>query len=77
MTLAYRQKRRRDSIKSAETPAVQLTEQSNGQDYFNTAAKTASHSRKRSLSLEEFREQMGASANMLSPMAVPEKAMTR
>lgn len=68
--LAYREKRRRDPAKSTETPAIQQTENSNGQDYFNTVSMTASHSRKRSLSLEEFREQMGTSANMLSPMAV-------
>lgn len=68
--LAYRKKRRRDSLKSSENPGLQQGKRASSPDYFDTTSKTASHSRKRSLSLEEFREQMGAGANMLSPLAV-------
>lgn len=68
--LAYRQKRRRDSMKAAETPIPPIKEDQQDKDYFETADKTASHSRKRSLSLEEFRQQMGASSPLLSPFAV-------
>ena len=67
--LAYRQKRRRDSTKSSEAPAI-LESNETGNDYFADSDKTVSRTRKRSLSLEEFRQQMGASSAMLSPFAV-------
>lgn len=65
--LAYRQKRRRDSLKdgAVTSPISKTSEQA--KDYFSTDTKTASHSRKRSSSLEEFRAQMGAASPMLSP----------
>ena len=64
--LAYRQKRRRDSLKSQGGQTPLTTIQDDGKkDYFG-ADKTANHSRTRSLSLEEFRAQMGSGA-ILSP----------
>lgn len=66
--LAYRQKRRRDSMKGADRPQIQ--EDQVAKDYFEGGSGTASHSRKRSLSLEEFRLQMGASPREVSPVAV-------
>lgn len=68
--LAYRQKRRRDSLKSPLTTAPLTKGVDQAKDYFATSSKTASHSRRRSSSLEEFRAQMGASSAMLSPNAV-------
>lgn len=68
--LAYRQKKRRDSLKNnlATSPLSAVSDQT--KDYFATNDSTASHSRKRSLSLEEFRAQMGESAALLSPDVV-------
>ncbi|KAK5942162.1 Long-chain base-1-phosphate phosphatase [Knufia obscura] len=69
--LAYRQKRRRDSLREQNPSALRteaIKDSEAGKDYFEPPK--ASHSRKRSLSLEEFRAQMGASADMLSPEAV-------
>ena len=69
--LAYRQKRRRDSLKESHV-SVPASKQANeaeaeaGEDYFEPLPTKQSHSRKRSLSIEEFRAQMGASADMLS-----------
>lgn len=68
--LAYRKKRRRDSMKGSATPAPIIKDNEPAKDYFGTASKTASHSRKRSLSLEEFRAQMGASSTFLSPNTI-------
>ena len=65
-----KKKRRRDSLKVAETPIVAIDEDEGGKDYFDVKSKTTSHSRKRSLSLEEFRQQMGASSTVVSPFAV-------
>ncbi|KAK5098838.1 Long-chain base-1-phosphate phosphatase [Lithohypha guttulata] len=73
--LAYRQKRRRDSIKGAETSLIAESKVAN--DYFANLPDIPTQSRKRSLSLEEFRQQMGASLSELSPIAIgspqPEK----
>lgn len=71
--LAYRKKRRRDSLKGLQVPISPTSptkESEQGKDYFATSTQTASHSRKRSLSLEEFRAQMGTSPAVLSPNAV-------
>lgn len=70
--LAYRKKRRRDSMKSMETPITAIKEGAAGKDYFDDTSikQAASHTRKRSLSLEEFRQQMGASSALLLPLAV-------
>jgi len=65
--LAYRQKRRRDSLKEAEVPSTSTKKE---KDYFSGASTTATRTRKRSASLEEFREQMGASSAVLSPYVV-------
>lgn len=71
--LAYRQKRRRDSLLSSESLAPlaePAKETAPGQDYFDPLPLKTSQSRKRSLSLEEFRAQMGDSPGMLSPEAI-------
>lgn len=65
--LAYRKKRRRDSLKSLEVSTAVGKED---KDYFEGESNTASQSRKRSLSLQEFRAQMGASSNLLSPNVI-------
>lgn len=67
--LAYRQKKRRDSLKhNATSPLSKVPDL--GQDYFATPTDTTSRSRKRSSSLEVFRAQMGASPSMLSPNVI-------
>lgn len=72
--LAYREKRRKDSLSRPAGMAVSpVKELSPHKELFSpdsTTANNASHSRKRSLSLEEFRAQMGGSLNTLSPLAV-------
>jgi len=71
--LAYRQKRRRDSLLSpgpAAPPASAAGVAEAGKDYFDLSKAEGPRSRKRSLNLEEFRAQMGASADMMSPEAV-------
>lgn len=68
--LAYRQKQRRDSLKNTLATSPLNESPSQTKDYFATPDNTASRSRKRSSSLEEFRAQMGASPAMLSPNAV-------
>ena len=69
--MAYREKRRRDSIRDSEPPAtVPHSRSHDDKSYFDDVANMANHSRKRSLSLEEFRQQMSAAADMLSPEAV-------
>jgi len=70
--LAYRQKRRRDSllgVTSPDTITGATKEPENDKHYFDRDSSEPSNSRKRSLSLEEFRAQMGASVDMLSPEA--------
>ena len=75
--LAYRQMMRRDSMKSLLPPAIHSKENPAEEDYCRASDKTTSHSRKRSLSLEELRAQMGGSAAIPSPNAVatPQQAV--
>lgn len=67
-TLAYREKRRRDSlnVNGSPSPAKNSSPERN---YFNseTSESTGPGNRKRSNSLEQFRAQMGSGADGLSP----------
>lgn len=68
--LAYRQRKRRDSLKSV-TPQSVLGHSSDGDNYFGDV-KASSHARKRSLSVEELRAQMGS----VSPDVAPDDTTT-
>lgn len=58
--LAYRQQKRRDSIKSV-TSQSSVEHAPDGDHHFESV-KASSHGRKRSLSVEEFRAQMGSAS---------------